>query len=91
MATNTQIQIRIDKDIKNKAKKVFESIGLDMSSAVKMFLRQAINAGTLPYEIRDESGFTLQQIKELKEDLEDAKKNSKTFSSAKELIDDILP
>ncbi len=90
MATNTQIQIRINKDIKNKAKKIFESIGLDMSSAIKMFLRQTINAGTLPYNVRDENGFTFKQIRGLKKDLESAKKNPKVFSSAKELIDDIL-
>jgi DNA-damage-inducible protein J len=90
MATNTQIQVRIDKKTKNQAKKIFESIGLDISSAIRMFLRQAINSGTIPYEIRDENGFTFKQIKELKKDLKDAKENPKSFSSAKELINDIF-
>jgi len=89
MATNTQIQIRINKSTKNKAKKIFESVGLDMSSAIKMFLRQAINVGTIPYEIRDENGFTLEQIKGLKKDLKDAKESHESYNNIKEMIDGI--
>jgi len=89
MTTNTQIQIRIDKSTKNKAKKVFESIGLDMSSAIKMFLCQTINAGTLPYNVRDENGFTFEQIRGLKKELEDAKRSHESYNSIKEMIDSI--
>jgi len=89
MTTNTQIQIRIDKMTKSKAKKVFESIGLDMSSAIKMFLHQTINLGTLPYEIRDKNGFTFRQTREIKESLKDAKKNPKGYKNLNEMIEDI--
>ncbi len=60
-----------------------------MSSAIKMFLRQAINVGTIPYEIRDENGFTLEQIKGLKKDLKDAKESHESYNNIKEMIDGI--
>ena len=39
MAT-TPTQIRIDADIKKQAMDLFSSLGLDMSSAVNLFLHQ---------------------------------------------------
>ena len=39
---NANINIRVDSDVKNKAQDVFSSLGLDMTSAINVFLRQAI-------------------------------------------------
>jgi len=50
-----------------------------MSSAIKLFLRQIINSKNLPFEIRDENGFTLYNAKLLKESFIDAKNNPKSF------------
>ena len=41
MAT-TPTQIRIDADIKKQAMDLFSSLGLDMSSAVNLFLHQKV-------------------------------------------------
>jgi DNA-damage-inducible protein J len=49
--TNVNINIRTDSDVKQRAQKLFESLGLDMTTAVNMFLRQAINKNTLPFDI----------------------------------------
>ena len=43
MSTQDTIQIRIDSKTKNAAKKTLEGVGLDMSSAVKLFLTNVIN------------------------------------------------
>ena len=49
MATTTPTQIRIDKKIKEQANALFADLGLDMSSAVNIFLRQCILHGGLPF------------------------------------------
>jgi len=91
MATNTtQIQVRIDKKTKNEARKVLEGIGLDVSSAIKIFFRQIINVGNLPFEIRDENGFTQKQVKELEIAIKEAKTSPKHFTNFKEIADDIF-
>ena len=92
MATknNSQLQIRIDSKTKNAAKKVFDSLGMDMSSAVKIFFRQAINTGNFPCELRDENGFTLRNAQLLKEAVADTKNHSKGFTSGAALIKDAL-
>jgi len=45
----TTLNIRIEENIKNKANKTLSSLGLDMSSAVKMFLNQVITENGLPF------------------------------------------
>ena len=86
--TNSQIQIRIDYKTKKQAQKILENLGLDISSAVKMLFKQIINTGGLPYEIRDENGFTVKKSQELKQAIVEAKTSSKNFSSADGLIKD---
>jgi DNA-damage-inducible protein J len=49
--SNVSINIRTDSEVKHNAQKLFESLGLDMTTAVNIFLRQAISKNTLPFEI----------------------------------------
>ena len=44
-------QIRIDSDIKRQATSLFNSLGLDMSGAVNMFLYQCVLRGGIPFNI----------------------------------------
>lgn len=50
MAT-TPTQIRIDKQVKEEANILFSELGIDMSSAVNMFLRQCLLRGGLPFSV----------------------------------------
>jgi len=51
---NTNINIRVDSEVKNKAQEVFLALGLDMTSAINIFLRQAIRKNGIPFEITAE-------------------------------------
>ena len=44
-------QIRIDADIKKQATDLFHNLGLDMSSAVNLFLHQCVLRGVLPFNV----------------------------------------
>ena len=44
-------QIRIDSNIKQQATELFNSLGMDMSGAVNIFLRQCILRGGLPFSV----------------------------------------
>ncbi len=50
MAT-TPTQIRIDAKVKEEATALFENLGLDMSSAVNLFLHQCVLRGGLPFAV----------------------------------------
>ena len=44
-------QVRIDADVKKAAVNLFDTLGLDMSSAVNLFLHQCVLRGGLPFAI----------------------------------------
>ncbi len=47
----TNLNIRTDSEIKNAAEKIFEELGLNMSSAVNIFLRQTIREKGIPFAL----------------------------------------
>ena len=44
-------QVRIDADVKRQASKIFATLGIDMSTAMNIFLRQCIMKGGLPFNV----------------------------------------
>jgi len=48
---SVNINIRTDAEVKKAAQELFARLGMDMSTAVNIFLRQAIYKNTLPLEI----------------------------------------
>ena len=81
------MNIRVDNDIKNNAKKIFAELGMDLTTAVNIFLRQSIREHGMPFELKlhvpnDETLEAIRQVNN-KEDL------SKPFSSISELMQDL--
>lgn len=48
---SVNLNIRTDKEVKASAEKLFAALGLNMSTAVNMFLRQAIRENGIPFEV----------------------------------------
>ena len=55
MTKSARLQIRVSPEDKARAEKVFESMGLSMSSAVNMFINQSIRVGGLPFNNSSDS------------------------------------
>ena len=51
-ANTTNINIRIDKDIKQEAEVLFDELGLTISGAINLFFRQAIRERAIPFPIK---------------------------------------
>lgn len=49
---NSLIQTRIDTELKNEAVKLFDTLGLDMSTAIKIFLKKCLQEGGIPFDIK---------------------------------------
>ena len=49
---STNINVRTDSDLKNKAEKIFEELGLNMSVAINIFLRQTIRENGIPFSLK---------------------------------------
>jgi len=50
MATSV-IQVRVDDELRQDATEIFEELGIDMSTAVRMFLKRTVKEKGLPFPI----------------------------------------
>lgn len=50
--TSTNLNIRTDKEIKEAAEKIYSSLGLNMTTAINMFLRASIRERGIPFELK---------------------------------------
>ena len=90
MAT-TNINVRVDAELKKSAEALFNDLGLNMSTAITMFLKSAVKHDGIPFEIRRqtpnaETKAALAEYSEMKKHPE----NYKRYSSFDELMDEVL-
>lgn len=84
--SKTSMSIRLDSEVKEQAQQVFNSLGMDMTTAINIFLRQAIQYQGLPFDVRlDES----RKLMEVLADLEQNRNMSQSFVSVSDLIEDL--
>jgi DNA-damage-inducible protein J len=88
--SNALIQFRVENKLKKDATKVYENLGLDLSSAIKIFLKKSIKLQRLPFSINPEDDLLDEQIRMNKElaikELDSMKLN---ISSDVDIKDDI--
>ena len=48
---STNINVRIDRDLKAKAQNVLTDLGLDMTTAINVFFNQIVYTQSIPFEI----------------------------------------
>ena len=69
----TTIQIRIDDGTKTSVKRILDELGIDMSTAIKMYLKQIVLNEGLPLDFVTENGMTLRRELELLKAAEEAR------------------
>lgn len=83
---NTNLNIRTDKEVKENAEKIFSELGISMTTAVNMFLRQTIRFGGIPFELRvTPNAETIASIEEGRQLSHD--KSAKGYTDMESLID----
>ena len=86
MAT-TNLNVRIDADLKKQSEEIFNELGLTMSTALTVFLRQTVRSRGIPFEMRLNipNEETLAAIQDVNMD----RNMSRQFHSVKELMEDL--
>ncbi|MDY3868706.1 MAG: type II toxin-antitoxin system RelB/DinJ family antitoxin [Pyramidobacter sp.] len=49
---DTSMTIRMNREIKQEAQEIFSALGMDMTTAINVFLRQAIYFRGFPFDVR---------------------------------------
>ncbi len=66
MAKNTSVNVRTTEEIKRGAEDIFSGLGLNISSAVNLFLKQVINYRGIPFDLRLPNKETLHAMDDIK-------------------------
>ena len=85
------IQIRVEEKLKKEADQIFEDLGMDTPTGIRLFLKKVVVTKSIPFELksnRTENGFTSEFEEEV---LKAAKEKDQIgpFKSAKEAIDEL--
>lgn len=88
----TNITMRMDEDLKAKAEELFNDLGLNMSSAFTIFIKQALREQRIPFMIsrelpNEETLEALEEVRKMKEDSSIGKKYSDVDIMLKELLE----
>ena len=51
MAQTINVNIRMDEDLKKQAEQLFADLGMNMTTAINVFVRQSVSYGGIPFEI----------------------------------------
>ena len=82
----TSMSIRLDSEVKEQDQQVFNHLGMDMTTAINIFLRQAIQYQGLPFDVRlDENRKLLQVLT----DVDQNRNMSQSFESVSDLMEDL--
>lgn len=84
MANSTTVQARVDVDTKKKAKGILDALGIPMSEAILMLLRQIIFHKGIPFELKVPNKTTVETFKKT-----DAGKDLYRVSSVDELAKEL--
>ncbi|HBB05583.1 MAG TPA: type II toxin-antitoxin system antitoxin, RelB/DinJ family [Firmicutes bacterium] len=69
------VTIRMDKDEKDRAEKLFSEFGLTMNAAFNMFAKQALREESIPFRIAKNSGIQYLDRKNLDKMLEESERD----------------
>ena len=83
MAKTAYINTRVEPDLKKDAEIIFSQLGLSMSDAVALFLRQSVMSRGLPFPVRTPNAETVEAIKEPRDNL-------RRYASSEEMFASIL-
>lgn len=83
----TQVNFRVDEDVKNNAEKALKEMGLTLSAAVTMFLVKVGREKRIPFEITADPFYSAENIAELQRRAEDIR-NGKSVLKEHELIEE---
>lgn len=85
----TTINVRVDEDVKKEASALFAELGLDMSTAINMFLYQAIAQDGLPFEVRRRpNAETLAALEELRR-IQAGEQHAKIYTDVHKMFEEL--
>ena len=92
ISNTTNLNIRIDANLKRESELLFKELGLNMSTAINMFLTKCVSTTSIPFKIEKNKLYKdlLEAIEEGEQILKDLKNGKRTgYDNMEDLIDSL--
>lgn len=84
----TNFTLRLDSDVKKECEAIFSALGMNLTTAINIFLRKSISVGGIPFNVRLDEKPNRETIKALEEgDRIVNDPNVKAYTNMKDLIE----
>ena len=89
MATTTNFSVRMDGDIKKQCEALYGELGINLTTAINVFLRQSLRVGGFPFDVRldQPNKETIAAMLEAEKAAKDP--GAKRYHSVRELFSDL--
>lgn len=84
------INVNVPKDVKEEATALFNNLGLNMSTAINIFLKKAINERGIPFEVKQQPNSDLIEALKEVEAMENGTLKKKSYNNVEQMVEDIL-
>ena len=90
ISNTTNLNVRVDATLKQESDMLFKDLGLNMTTAINMFLTKCVKTSSIPFKIEEPK-----PSRQLKKALKEAEKIAKhpekykSYSSVEELFEDL--
>ena len=54
MANTTNFSVRVDRDIKEQCERMYNDLGINLTTAINVFLRKSLRSGGFPFDVRED-------------------------------------
>ena len=71
--------MRVDDDVKRRAEKTFDEIGLSMSTAINIFLKTVVRENRIPFELSADPFYSKENMAELERRVADIRSGKSTL------------
>ena len=74
-----QISLRVDDEVKRRAERTFDDIGLSMSTAINIFLRAVVRENRIPFELSADPFYSRENMEELEKRIDSVRTGKSTL------------
>ena len=75
-----QVSFRVDDDIKKKAERTFDDIGISMSTAINIYLKAVVRENRIPFELSADPFYSDENMSRLRESIRQVRDGEKKLT-----------
>lgn len=75
-----QISFRVDDEIKKKAERTFDDIGISMSAAINIYLKTVVRENRIPFELYADPFYSDENMSRLRESIRQVRDGEKKLT-----------